>query len=169
VAAVQWAFAATGAIEGSWQIAGKTHRIVSLSEQQLVDCSSSNLGCNGGNPRVAFSYVIGKGGLDGEADYPYRSTRDHGVQLTCDPAREARHEARIASCQFVSENDEISLQQAVLGQPVAVAINADDSLQHYSGGVFSSNSCGQDPPNHAVLIIGFGSDPNPYWKIKNSW
>lgn len=51
-----WAFASTGAMEGAHQ--RKTGKLVSLSEQQLIDCEPTNLGCRGGLEPNAFSYVI---------------------------------------------------------------------------------------------------------------
>lgn len=41
-----WSFSSTGAMEGAHQIA--TGNLVSLAEQQFVDCSTENYGCNGG-------------------------------------------------------------------------------------------------------------------------
>merc|ERR1712125_193388 len=70
-----WAFSTTGGMEGAWEIA--TGSLKSLSEQQLVDCSTQNLGCQGGNAgwAVNFEKTVD---IASESSYPYKA-----VQGTC--------------------------------------------------------------------------------------
>ena len=64
-----WAFSTVGALEGRNQI--KTGQLLSLLEQQLVDCSKNgNQGCNGGDMALAMDYIA-TAGLETEENYPY--------------------------------------------------------------------------------------------------
>lgn len=73
-----WSFSATGAVEGINQI--KTGSLVSVSEQELIDCDKSyNDGCGGGLMDYAYEFIIKNKGIDTEDDYPYQA-RDK----TCD-------------------------------------------------------------------------------------
>merc|ERR1712108_113421 len=70
-----WAFSTTGTVEGA--IAMGTGNLVSMGEQNLMDCDSNNNACNGGNPYMALEYILQNGGIDTEADYPYQMARGY--------------------------------------------------------------------------------------------
>ena len=126
-----WSFAATGALEGAWRLFGPNHTLDSLSEQQLVDCSSQNHGCGGGNPYYAFQYIIQNGGIDTENDYPWV-----GKEGSCDGRGAGRHLATVSAACSVPRRDEAALAKAVSRQPIAVAMEGTlPSFQHYKSGV----------------------------------
>jgi KDEL-tailed cysteine endopeptidase len=156
-----WSFSATGAMEGAWAIA--KGKLVSLSEQQLIDCSKKygNLGCNGGQMDAAFDYAIDNGMCE-ESAYPY--TASGGDCHSCTTV------VKIANCQDVSPNNQVDLKEAVSKGPVSIAIEADTRVfQFYSSGVITSTSCGTKL-DHGVLIVGYGEENGiPFWLVKNSW
>jgi cathepsin L len=157
-----WSFSATGAMEGAWSI--KTGTLVSLSEQQLVDCSHryGNLGCKGGLMDNAFLYAIDNSGMCGEEFYPY--TAEGGSCQKCDSI------VQISGCNDVAPNNQADLKAAVALGPVSIAIEADTRIfQSYSSGVITSETCGTNL-DHGVLIVGYGSEDGiDYWLVKNSW
>jgi len=158
-----WAFSSAGAMEGAWAI--HSGNLVSLSEQQLVDCSGryGNKGCNGGMMDNAFLYAMDKG-MCSELEYEYTASVDACVSCTI--------EASFSSCMNVPERDPIALQNAVFLNPVSVAIEADTFyFQSYGSGVLTDTKCGTNL-DHGVLVVGYGVDNDldvAYWIVKNSW
>jgi cathepsin L len=160
-----WAFSTTGSTEGAHAI--KTGNLVSLSEQQLVDCSGpqGNQGCNGGLMDQGFQYIITNNGITTEAAYPYTAS-----QGTCNT--NVTSAATLSSFVDVTSGSETDLLSAVNIGPVSIAIEADQQcFQFYSGGILSDPSCGMQL-DHGVLVVGYGTDSStntPYWIVKNSW
>lgn len=158
-----WSFSATGSMEGAWSIS--KGELLSLSEQQLVDCSAGfeygNHGCNGGLMDGAFQYAINNG-MCKESDYSY--TAKDGQCHSCNAV------VTISSCEDVPANNQQKLKEAVSVGPVSVAIEADTkTFQLYTGGVLTSSSCGTNL-DHGVLVVGYGKEGStPYWLVKNSW
>jgi len=160
-----WAFSTTGSVEGGHFLA--TQRLISLSEQNLVDCSTpqGNQGCNGGLMDSAFQYIISNHGIDTEASYPYSATGPNSCKFN--PANVG---ATIAGFRDVSSGSEAALQTAVNAAPVSVAIDAShESFQLYSGGLYNEPACSSSQLDHGVLAVGYGSDQGNYWLVKNSW
>jgi len=155
-----WAFSTIASTEGVYFLS--TGKLVSLSEQQLVDCSSSygNQGCNGGLMDDGFKYIEANG-ICSESEYGY--TASDGTCKKCTTV------TKINSFVDITPNSESDLQQAVLLNPVSVAIEADEfTFQFYSSGVLTAE-CGTNL-DHGVLLVGYGNlDGVDYWKVKNSW
>ena len=109
-----WSFSATGALEGSNAIVNGD--LVSLSEQELVDCSRKygNMGCNGGLMDNAFSYVKDNG-LCSEDSYQYTGEQGTCESSNCTPV------VSVEGCFDVPSNNELALREAVAKQPVSVA------------------------------------------------
>jgi cathepsin L len=160
-----WSFSTTGSTEGCHFLT--TGTLNSLSEQNLIDCSSSegDQGCDGGLMTDAMTYIISNGGIDTESSYPY--TAEDG---TCN-YNAANSGATLKSYTNVQQGSESDLQNSVYKGPVSVAIDAShDSFQFYSGGVYYEPACSATALDHGVLAIGWGTDGGQdFWLVKNSW
>jgi len=161
-----WAFSTTGSVEGAWGIS--KGKLVSLSEQNLVDCSTSqgNEGCNGGLMDYAFQYIMDNKGIDTEASYKY-TARDGSCKFSA-----ANVGSTITSFQDVTSGSEPSLQSAIQAKgPISVAIDASQSsFQFYHSGVYYEKSCSSTRLDHGVLAVGYGTQSGKdYYIVKNSW
>lgn len=161
-----WSFSTTGSLEG--QHYRKTHELVSLSEQNLIDCSGSygNNGCSGGLMDYAFAYIRSNGGIDTEADYPYNA--DQGTCRYTD----TESGATLRDWVDIQSENETQLLIAVASEgPISVAIDASQSsFQLYQSGVYSESDCSTTQLDHGVLVVGYGEeDGKKFWLVKNSW
>nr|BAA92495.1 cysteine protease [Vigna mungo] len=171
-----WSFSTTGALEGAHFLA--TGELVSLSEQQLVDCDhvcdpeeygACDSGCNGGLMNNAFEYILGAGGVQREEDYPYAG-RDSSCKFD-----KSKIAASVANYSVISLDEDQIAANLVKNGPLAVGINAV-YMQTYIGGVSCPYICAKRL-DHGVQIVGYGESgyapirfkEKPYWIIKNSW
>jgi len=165
-----WAFSSTGALEGAWQLA--TGKLVSISEQQFVDCakySVGNMGCSGGRQTAAFTYAE-KHAMVTEDSYKYEAKSGTFKHCNADKGTTAIPDGGVTGYKLVDHSED-ALKQAIAQQPVSVAIEADQMVfQHYKSGVLDGSSCGAQL-DHAVLAVGYGKTMmgQTYWIVKNSW
>jgi cathepsin L len=118
-----WAFSTTGSTEGAWQIG--TGNLVSVSEQQLVDCATAtSSGCQGGSMAGAIQYESGTA-MATEASYPY-TARDGTCKSSFTAAIPNGGVTGYKSVgNIFSGASKSSMQSAVQQQPVSIAIEAD--------------------------------------------
>jgi len=156
-----WAFAAAGATESAYAIANGV--LNTLSEQELVDCSTTDYGCDGGWIDTAFQYILDHHGLALGSEYTYTA-----VDGTC-KSSDYTHYDPIHGYHLVERYNETALEIASVYRPVGVAVQANQlAFQFYSSGIMNGR-CGT-AINHAVIVVGYGVEGNDkYWIIKNSW
>ena len=158
-----WAFSTVASTETSRFLAGNS--FVSLSEQELVDCASSygNSGCQGGIMPNAFNYIM-ENGITTEKEYPYT-----GYGGNCRAAHTSPRYS-IDSYAQINPINVNGLMAATDQTVVAVAIEVQNDLMLYTGGVYhASRNCGYSL-NHAVNTVGYDSETDdPYFIVRNSW
>merc|ERR1712232_1349346 len=159
---------------GAWKLAG--HDLVSMSEQNILDCDKGGHKCQGGSMEQAFGWVK-TNGLCGEEADPYKCQDQSSSTCTASTcAASSGTCTKVLAVGDVTGSTEVgttegALEAAVLKQPISVAIEADKAVfQHYTGGVLKDEACGETL-DHGVLVVGYGTDATDgkYWKVKNSW
>jgi len=114
-----WSFAATAAVESNHAI--KTKSLLSLSEQQIVDCDETCEGCNGGWASHAFKYLESHK-QELETTYPY--TAKDGA---CDYSR-LRGKIGVRRYHNVLKWSVTQLKAAIARTPVSVSVEADNKV-----------------------------------------
>lgn len=164
-----WAFSVTGNVEAQYAI--KHEKLLSLSEQELIDCDTLDQGCNGGLPDNAYRSIEKLGGLETETDYSY-DAKNEKCQFD-----KTKVKVSITSAVNITSNETQMAQWLVKNGPISIGINAN-AMQFYMGGVSHPLKflCNPEDLDHGVLIVGFGihtyplfNRKLPYWTIKNSW
>uniref|UniRef100_A0A2K6RKS2 Cathepsin F n=1 Tax=Rhinopithecus roxellana TaxID=61622 RepID=A0A2K6RKS2_RHIRO len=158
-----WAFSVTGNVEGQWFLNQGT--LLSLSEQELLDCDKMDKACMGGLPSNAYSAIKNLGGLETEDDYSYR-----GHMQTCSFSAE-KAKVYINDSVELSQNEQKLAAWLAKRGPISVAINAF-GMQFYRHGISRPLRplCSPWLIDHAVLLVGYGNRSDiPFWAIKNSW
>ncbi|XP_033328261.2 uncharacterized protein LOC117221420 [Megalopta genalis] len=165
-----WAFSVTGNVESQYAI--NHGKLLSLSEQELVDCDKYDSGCGGGEMENAYRTIEQLGGLELETDYPYdaRNEKCH--------FNDSKAVVKVVDARTISSNETDMAKWLVKNGPISIAINAN-AMQFYVGGVSHPFRFMCNPKNldHGVLIVGYGKSVYPifhnkelpYWIIKNSW
>ncbi|XP_068227152.1 cathepsin L-like [Palaemon carinicauda] len=157
-----WAFSAVGSLEG--QHARKMRHLISLSEQNLVDCCRYCAGCNGGLMSSAYRCILEEGGIESEFDYAYVAQNE-----VC-KFDSRKVVATLTGWMHVGRSERELMKAVALAGPISAAIDASPSFLHYSSGIYYDANCSPTRLNHGVLVVGYGTERGmDYWLVKNSW
>jgi len=167
-----WTFATAEVTESYWAMA--TGKLNILSEQQILDCTPNpnhcggTGGCEGGTAELAWAQITLTGGLSSEWTYPYISYT--GSDFTC-KTNQIVPIAKVSKFVNLPINEQPPvLNYIATSGPLAISVDAS-TWSTYESGVF--NSCNQTNPDldHAVMLVGYGTDPalGDYWLVRNSW
>ena len=143
----------------------KTKALVSLSEQNLMDCAGgrgNNVGCT--SKYTAFNYIRDNGGIDTEDSYPYEAASG-----TCQFSMKSVG-ANVTGYVKIPQNESSLLEAVTTVGPISVSIDASNiTFHHYSDGVYYNPVC-STKLDHAVLVVGYDTlNGEDYWLVKNSW
>ena len=164
-----WAFSATESIEAD--IAIETGKLPVLAPQEFVDCvpnpeqCGGTGGCQGATAELAFNYTMSKGQI---LDTEYKYTGQTG---SCKLDKLPKPTFGIKNFVKLPINEYAPLLAAVAKQPISISVDAS-KWQMYEGGVFTGCPVAKTETvdiDHAVQLVGYGTDKLPYFTVRNSW
>ena len=149
-----------------------------MSEQVIVDCCGEEYdanGCGGGGVSGPMQCAVDMGTLASTMTHPYTATSNNTCSHSASQAS-GSVEAWFEPCDL----DETCLKSYIGGDncdefyttAMKTSIEVVDSFYDYIDGVYSDPECPDDKHNHAVAIVGWGTDADTnmdYWIIRNSW
>jgi len=162
-----WAFAATGVIEGNYFI--KTGKNVSLSEQQLIDCNEwYQYSCHLIGSQSGLDYAVGNG-LQTEAQYPYVAGTNPSNVGNCKSSVNAPavQPAYYATCGEAGANWNIwpgnctlAAWQLLLqnGPILSLTDGLEWSFSMYKSGIYQFTNTNCYYAYSAVVVAGWGVD-----------
>jgi C1A family cysteine protease len=161
-----WAFSVTENIESMYCMAKQMDcsQLAPLAPQQIVDCDTTDDGCDGGNTETAYAYVQSAGGLEDESNYPYT-----GQDGNCN-FNQGEVAVSISGWKYATQNsDEGTMQSNLVALgPLSICVYAEP-WQDYTGGVLMAADC-QGQTDHCVLAVGYDMTAStPFWSVRNSW
>jgi cathepsin L len=167
-----WTFSTAENVESYYAL--KYNKLLTLSEQQILDCTPNpndcggTGGCGGGTVELALARINVMGGLSQESDYPYVS--GGGSNYPCDMTK-FKPVARVGSFVVLPSNQAQPVLDWVQNNgPLSISVDAS-SWSDYESGVFDGCNNASPDIDHAVQLVGFGTDPSDgdYWLVRNSW
>ncbi|XP_053168552.1 dipeptidyl peptidase 1 [Hemicordylus capensis] len=172
-----YAFASMGMLEARIRILTNNSQTPVLSPQQVVSCSEYAQGCDGGFPYLIAGKYIQDFGVVEESCFPYTAMDSPCTLKEHDCYRYYTADYHYVGGFYGACNEALMKLELVRHGPMAVAFEVYSDFMHYKGGIYHHTGL-MDPfnpfelTNHAVLLIGYGSDPGTgekFWVVKNSW
>ena len=163
-----WAHAVTAVAEARLKL--DTGNITSLSVQSLMDCDKARVchGCCGGLPERTVQWLTTPhGGVSSTALYPYTSAS--GVDPTPKCNKAVPNIAKLTGFGVVA-GDSKSMLSGNTEYGVMSVVMDSKPLQFYKKGIITNPNCSPTGGNHAVAIVGYGTEGGvAYWKVRNSY
>ena len=160
-----WAFGVAGMLSDRCCMHSKDQGW--LAPQELVSCDKKNYGCQGGWPVWALNYVVSAKGLVPEACFKYQA-RNMPCPTKCGDGKDWKA-SHVCTCNGLKTClGTANMKQCLASGPIVVTFEVCNDFFSYRSGIYKCH-CSQPAGLHAVTAIGFGSDPECHWIVRNSW
>jgi len=161
-----WAFSVVENIESMYCMKNQIDctTFPPLSPQEIVDCDTTDAGCDGGDPPTAYQFVMTEGGLEDDSDYPY-TAQDGTCNFQANLVK-----VTITNWQYATQNsNEQTMQNNLVSWgPLSICVDAEP-WQDYTGGVLMASDC-SNQLDHCVQLVGYDmTQSTPFWIVRNSW